>query len=51
MLLKHLFRYLKGTASLGIQFGGPILYLKLMTYADASHADGLLLVTPQSLPK
>ena len=44
-LLKHLFRYLKRTASLGIQFGGSDLTendLRLRTYADASHADHLL---------
>ena len=45
LLLKHLFRYLKKTASLGIQFSGSDYIdsdLKLITYADVSHADHLL---------
>jgi len=40
--MKHLFRYLKGTTTYGLKFGGEDLSmndLKLQTYADASFAD------------
>lgn len=44
-LLKHLFRYLTGTLSLGLVFGGDSITiddLRLHTFADASFADDLL---------
>ena len=41
-LMKHLLRYLKGTANRGLEFGGPDLAttdLLMLTFADASLAD------------
>ena len=41
-LMKHLFRYLRGTWNYALCFGGGDLTaddLKMMTFADASHAD------------
>ncbi|KAL2015882.1 hypothetical protein VTK56DRAFT_4657 [Thermocarpiscus australiensis] len=43
-LMKHLFRYLRGTIDYGLEFGGTDLTiedLKLMAFADASFADRL----------
>jgi hypothetical protein len=43
-LVKHLYRYLTGTASLGILLGGklPLDRLNLLGFADASFADDLM---------
>ncbi|EAQ84778.1 hypothetical protein CHGG_08792 [Chaetomium globosum CBS 148.51] len=43
-LLKHVFRYLKGTTDLGIEFGGDEIScddMRMMAFADASLADRL----------
>ena len=44
--MKHLLRYLKGTANHGLEFGGLDLAtadLLMLTFADASLADRMLL--------
>jgi hypothetical protein len=43
-LVRHLYRYLKGTATYGIELGGPDITLddlRMVTFADASLADRL----------